>query len=84
MCKLPLSVSDTQVRRGEKAMLMTTNEVALRLQCSAENVRLLERTGKLTAEKTPSGRRIFNSVEVERLAQERARIAEEKQAVKAA
>lgn len=65
-------------------MLMTTNEVALRLQCSAENVRLLERAGKLSAEKTASGRRIFRSDEVERLAEKRARLAEGKQAAKAA
>ncbi len=64
-------------------MLMTTTEVALRLQCSAENVRLLERTGKITAERTATGRRIFNSDEVEKFAEVRA-IAKEQKAAKAA
>jgi excisionase family DNA binding protein len=52
-------------------MIMTTTEVALRLQCSAENVRVLERSGKLPAEKTATGRRIFQSEDVDRLAKER-------------
>jgi DNA-binding transcriptional MerR regulator len=65
-------------------MLMTTTEVALRLQCSAENVRVLERTGKLQAEKTASGRRIFQSDDVDRLAQERTQNKQQKQAARAA
>jgi DNA-binding transcriptional MerR regulator len=69
---------------GETFMLMTTNEVALRLGCSAENVRVLERTGKLQVEKTQTGRRIFKSEDVDRLAQERAQAREQKQAAKAA
>ena len=62
-------------------MLMTTTEVALRLRCSAENVRALERVGKLLAEKTASGRRIFRSEDVDRLAEERQRANQEKRAV---
>jgi excisionase family DNA binding protein len=69
--------------RRKTGMLMTTTEVALRLQCSAENVRLLERTGKITAERTATGRRIFNSDEVEKFAEVRA-IAKEQKAAKAA
>jgi excisionase family DNA binding protein len=61
-------------------MIMTTTEVALRLRCSAENVRALERAGKLKAEKTASGRRIFQSEDVDRLAQERAQAREQKAA----
>jgi DNA-binding transcriptional MerR regulator len=64
--------------KGGVNMLMPTNEVALRLQCSAENVRVLERTGKLSAEKTISGRRIFRSEDVNRLAQERKKAKEQK------
>jgi DNA-binding transcriptional MerR regulator len=51
--------------------LLGTLDVALRLGCSSENVRALERTGKLRAEKTPSGRRIFKDEDVERYARER-------------
>jgi excisionase family DNA binding protein len=58
-------------KTGEKNMLMTTTEVANRLQCSAENVRVLERAGKLKAEKTARGQRIFTSEDVERYAQRR-------------
>jgi len=53
-------------------MLLTTNEAAISLGCSAENVRILERNGKLPAERTRNGRRIFKSEDVERLAIERA------------
>jgi DNA-binding transcriptional MerR regulator len=48
-----------------------TVEVALMLRCSTEYVRQLEKAGKLNAERTPSGRRIFRTVDVERLAAER-------------
>ncbi|HEX5731513.1 MAG TPA: MerR family transcriptional regulator [Blastocatellia bacterium] len=51
--------------------LFGTTDVALRLGCSAEYVRQLERTGKLLAEKTVNGRRIFKAEDVERLAIER-------------
>lgn len=52
-------------------MLMTTQEVATRLGCSADNVRILERKGKLPAEKTQTGVRIFKSEDVDRFAAER-------------
>lgn len=48
-----------------------TVDVALILRCSTEYVRQLERTGKLSAERTPSGRRIFRADEVARLAAKR-------------
>lgn len=50
-----------------------TTDVALRLRCSTERVRQLEREGKLPAEKTPNGRRIFKATDVENLAAERER-----------
>lgn len=52
-------------------MVMGTTDVALRLGCSPENVRALERAGKLPCERTPSGRRVFRTEDVERLATER-------------
>lgn len=51
--------------------VLGTTDVALRLRCSAERVRQLERTGKLPAEKMPNGRRVFRTEDVERLAAER-------------
>lgn len=56
-----------------------TTDAALRLGCSAEYVRQLERAGKLPAEKMPNGRRVFSAEDVERLALER----EERQKIKA-
>jgi DNA-binding transcriptional MerR regulator len=53
--------------------ILGTTDVALRLGCSAERVRQLEREGKLSAEKTPRGVRVFNAEDVERLAAERER-----------
>jgi DNA-binding transcriptional MerR regulator len=53
------------------AKFLGTVDVALILRCSTEYVRQLERTGKLSAERTPSGRRIFQADEVTRLAAER-------------
>lgn len=55
------------------ATILGTTDVALRLGCSAERVRQLEREGKLPAEKTGRGQRIFKSEDVERLATERER-----------
>ncbi|MEN3331124.1 MAG: hypothetical protein V7641_489 [Blastocatellia bacterium] len=48
-----------------------TTDTALRLGVSAERVRQLEREGRLAAEKTPKGRRIFRVEDVEQLAVER-------------
>jgi excisionase family DNA binding protein len=53
------------------ATILGTTDVALRLGCSAERVRQLEREGKLPAEKTQRGVRIFRAEDVERLACER-------------
>ena len=55
------------------ATFLGTVDVALIFKCSTEYVRQLERSGKLSAERTPSGRRIFRADEVERLAAERER-----------
>lgn len=48
-------------------------DVARQLGCSTDNVRLLEKTGRLAALRTPSGRRIFRREDVDRLAAERDR-----------
>jgi DNA-binding transcriptional MerR regulator len=50
---------------------MATCDAAKRLECTPDNVRSLERRGQLPAMRTPSGRRIFRAVDVERLALER-------------
>lgn len=50
---------------------MATSDAAKRLECTPDNVRSLERRGKLSAMRTPSARRIFRAVDVERLASER-------------
>ena len=51
--------------------LLGTTAAALRLGVSAEYVRILERKGKLPAEKTVGGYRIFRSKDVDRLKRER-------------
>jgi excisionase family DNA binding protein len=51
--------------------VLGTTDAAMRLGCSAEYVRQLERAGKLPAEKMPNGRRVFKTEDVERLAVER-------------
>jgi excisionase family DNA binding protein len=51
--------------------ILGTTDVALRLGCSAERVRQLEREGKLPAEKMLRGQRLFKADDVERLAVER-------------
>jgi DNA-binding transcriptional MerR regulator len=48
-----------------------TTDAALRLGCSTERVRQLERAGKLPAQKLPSGQRLFLSEDVEKLTEER-------------
>lgn len=68
----------------EESKWLGTTDVALLFRCSDARIRQLEIEGKLKAERTAGGRRIFHRDEVERLAQERARLAEEKQAAKAA
>ena len=51
--------------------MMTTGSVARRLNLSSERVRQLEREGKLKAERTASGVRIFHEADVDRLERER-------------
>jgi DNA-binding transcriptional MerR regulator len=46
-------------------------EVAAQLNCSAANVRVLERAGKLSALRTARGVRLFVAQEVRNLAAER-------------
>jgi excisionase family DNA binding protein len=60
--------------------LLSTADAALRLGCSAERVRQLEREGKLPAEKMPGGQRVFKAEDVERIAKERADIRNRKTA----
>jgi DNA-binding transcriptional MerR regulator len=56
----------------ENRFLLAT-DVAKLLNCSSQNVRKLEQSGKLRADKTPAGVRIFGSADVRRLAAERKR-----------
>jgi len=55
----------------ESAKLLTS-DVARILDCSTDNVRLLERSGQLHADKTEGGVRLFDRRDVERFARERA------------
>lgn len=55
------------------SQLLGTTDAALKLGCSAEWVRRLADEGRLPAERTANGRRIFRSDDVERLASERER-----------
>ena len=61
--------------------ILGTTDVALRLGCSTERVRQLEREGKLPAEKTARGQRIFRAEDVERLVAERDRCRQVKKAM---
>jgi DNA-binding transcriptional MerR regulator len=47
------------------------HEAARRLQITPEGVRALERRGKLAAERTESGHRLFALTEIQRLKRER-------------
>jgi excisionase family DNA binding protein len=49
---------------------LTTSEAAKVLDRSADTVRLYERTGKLPAQKTKRGQRLFSVEDVERLAKQ--------------
>lgn len=49
--------------------LLTTNDAAQILKRSAESVRNYERLGKLRAQKTPNGQRLFRRGDVEDLAE---------------
>lgn len=52
--------------------LLTTTDAAKVLGCAADTVRFYERTGKLAAQKTRSGQRLFQAKAVEALAKVRA------------
>ena len=49
-----------------------TSEAATIIGCTPANIRALERAGKLQAEKTAKGMRLFKRSEVEAYAKERA------------
>jgi DNA-binding transcriptional MerR regulator len=51
--------------------LLTVGDVARELDVAAETIRLWERLGKLHAERTASGIRLFRRDDVERFAKER-------------
>jgi len=50
--------------------LLTTGDTAKRINRSPDRVRQLERTGKLLAQKTQSGMRLFKASDVDRLAKQ--------------
>lgn len=50
---------------------LSTCDAAKLLKCTPENVRALERRGRLPALRTPSGVRIFRASDVRRLAERR-------------
>jgi excisionase family DNA binding protein len=52
--------------------ILTTGDVARILDVSPDFVRQLTRDGRLAAQKTRSGQRLFMAADVEQLAQERA------------
>lgn len=54
----------------ESAKLLTS-DVARILECSTDNVRLLERSGQLRADKTEGGVRLFDRKDVEQFARDR-------------
>ncbi|MFL6213609.1 MAG: MerR family transcriptional regulator [Blastocatellia bacterium] len=53
--------------------LLIASEAAKLLDCTAANIRALERAGKVPALRTASGVRIFRREDVDRLALERQR-----------
>ncbi|HEV8328153.1 MAG TPA: helix-turn-helix domain-containing protein [Nitrospiraceae bacterium] len=50
--------------------LLTTSDAAKRLDRSPDRIRQLERAGKLPAQKTRSGVRLFKAADVDRLARQ--------------
>lgn len=77
MFGLPVK-SDPVNEGGAQGMILGTIDVARILGCSAENVRVLARSGKLPAERTPTGRRVFKLEDVELLAADRERVRQKK------
>lgn len=64
--------------------LCVVSEAAAIIGCTPANIRALERSGRLRAEKTATGIRLFTLEDVNKLAEERASAKEQKQAAKAA
>jgi len=60
--------------------VLQTKDVAQRLSCSRELVRLLAREGQLPSQVTPSGTRFYRSDDVERLRKQREEKRKQKQA----
>ena len=50
--------------------LLTTGDTAKRIKRSTDRVRQLERAGKLPAQKTRSGQRLFKASDVDRFAKQ--------------
>lgn len=57
--------------------LLTTGEVSKLLDLSADQVRRLEREGRLSAIRVGKGQRLFRELDVERLRTDRARKAQD-------
>jgi excisionase family DNA binding protein len=55
----------------QEAKLLTTGDVALRLGVHISTVQLWERSGRIRAQRTAGGIRLFMREDVERLARER-------------
>lgn len=66
----------TKKRDPQPGDLMTTGEAARLLKLSPDMVRWLEREGRLPAQRTTNGVRLFRRSDVERLAAERAQAAD--------
>lgn len=58
-------------RPTPRSVLMITGEVARLGEVDSETVRYWERTGKLPAIKTPTGRRLFRQEDVEKFLAQR-------------
>lgn len=63
----------TNERKPQPDDLMTTGEAGRLLGLSPDMVRWLEREGRLPAQRTTNGLRLFRRADVEKLAAERAR-----------
>jgi DNA-binding transcriptional MerR regulator len=64
-------------------MKLTTSDAARMLGVSADSVRLWARAGKLRAEPTPSGIRVFDEAVVRRFGEARARKREQRRSARA-
>jgi hypothetical protein len=65
------SNSEQRISDERAGLLLLTGDVARILQVSAETVRFWHRTGRLPAQKTAGGVRLFSGRDVERLGRER-------------